>query len=82
MLKALQEISQPNLSAVEPTESASTPSGAVAREAPGAEQAPSPITGPAEKHVARGVEGSETSSVSGDHTEEEEGMVMVGRPNV
>lgn len=37
--------------------------------------------GSTDKRNVRGMEGSETSSVSGEHTEEEEGMVLVGRPS-
>lgn len=39
------------------------------------------VPGSPEKLV-RGIEGSETSSVSGEYTEEEEGMVLVGRPSM
>lgn len=108
MLKALTEISQPNLlrnqennsTRKEPAAVAATPDPIqqppsyspvvdanmsldkkpeVSRS--GSEQTAPNVPGSPEKPV-RGVEGSETSSVSGEYTEEEEGMVLVGRPSL
>jgi len=96
MLKVLMEISQPNLSENQQQEGQQVESSGSgnteARKDPVAETKPAAepvrnmeegtpaVPEGADKRNVRGLEGSETSSVSGEHTEEEEGMVLVGRP--
>jgi hypothetical protein len=96
MLKVLMEISQPNLSQNQQEgQQGSRGSSSFVRKEPGE---PKPATAPAperkteegalaepentEKVSTRRMEASESSSVSGEHTDrEEEGMVLVGRPS-